>query len=222
MGRLSEWAEKNKAGSAKQLAKKAERAQTREDLKADFAATRAGLADTKAEMAVANVKLKEGFAATKGKWDEDREVLGAERAAIGVELADAKAGHAQVKETDQAERAAARRDAHLAKLDVKAAKGESFEGVELKLGQVRYKGQGGSVLGAVARVESAADVRQRVTATRVLAIGVFALVAKKAAGHVYLTVEAPGFEFVAEIPVKKEADARSFAAKINDAAKRAG
>ena len=34
-----------------------------------------------------------------------------------------------------------------------------------------------------------------------------------------LTVEAPGFEFVVEVPVKKEAEARGFAAKINNAAK---
>jgi multidrug efflux pump subunit AcrA (membrane-fusion protein) len=118
-----------------------------------------------------------------------------------------------------ADRAAARRDDHLAQLDKKAAKGASFEGVTLAQGQVHYQGQGGSVRDAKARVESAADVRRRVTATRVLAIGVFALVAKKAAGHVYLTVEAPGYEFMVEVPVKKEADARAFAASINNAAR---
>ena len=62
-------------------------------------------------------------------------------------------------------------------------------------------------------------MRGRITATRVLAIGVFALAAKKQAGHVFLTVEAPGFEFVVEVPVKKESDARAFASKINNAAK---
>jgi hypothetical protein len=149
MGRLSEWAEKNKAGGSVQLAKKAERAETRENLKADFAATRAGFADTK------------------------------------------------------------------------AAKGESFEGVELKLGQVMYKGTGGPVVGATARVESGADAHRRITATRfLLAGGVFSK--RKQVGHVYLTVEAPGYTFAVEVPAKKEADARSFAAKINNAAKRAG
>ena len=89
----------------------------------------------------------------------------------------------------------------------------------MKLGQVRYKGTGGAVKGATARVESAADVRRRVTATRLVACLPLALIAKKQVGHVFLTVEASGFEFVVEVPVKKEADARGFAAKINNAAK---
>jgi len=113
-----------------------------------------------------------------------------------------------VKEAADAEREKAERD-----------KGELFEGVTLKLGRVQYKGQGGSVVGATARVESGADVRGRITATRLLAIGVFALAAMKQTGHVYLTVEAPGFEFVVELPVEQEADARVFAAKINNTAK---
>jgi hypothetical protein len=58
-----------------------------------------------------------------------------------------------------------------------------------------------------------------VTATRVLTVGVLALAAKKQTGHVFLTVEAPAFEFVVEVPVKKEAEARAFAARINSAAK---
>jgi len=190
MGRLSEWAEKNKAGSTEQLAKKAERAQKRDDLKADFAATRVGFADTKAEMAAANVKLKE------------KEAAQVER------------------DADASARAATKRDAHLARLDVKTAKGESFEGVTLTSDRISYKGQGGLVFGASAHVETAADARRRVTATRVLALGVFALAAKKQTGNVYLTVQHPDFEFVVEVPVKKETKAREFAAKINNAAKR--
>lgn len=187
---FKEWAEANKRGSEKDLARRAKSAEDK----------------------AARVAVKE---ASKAEWD-----------------AGAPA------------RAVAKRDAHLAQLDQKAArvdqkaarvdktlrtaqektareagKAASFEGVTLKLGQVRYKGTGGAVKGATARVESAADVRRRVTATRVLAIGVFALAAKKQAGHLYLTVEAPGFEFVVEVPVKKEAEARGFAAKINNAAK---
>jgi hypothetical protein len=158
--------------------------------------------------------------------------------------AEDKAARVAVKEAARAEwdagapaRAAAKRDAHLAQLDQKAArvdkplramqektareagKAASFEGVTLKLGQVRYKGTGGAVKGATARVESASDVRRRITATRLVACLPLALIAKKQVGHVFLTVEAPGFEFVAEVPVKKEAEARGFAAKINNAAK---
>jgi|SRR5665647_3686737 len=206
---FKEWATKSSA----------DRAQDRADLKVRWAAN-------KEKMAAANADLKEGLTATKSKWDEDRAGLADERA-------DLKAERAEAKEAAQAEwdagapaRAVAKRDAHLAQLDQKAAALEkkearpvSFEGVTLKLGQVTYKGSGGAVKGATARVESAADVRGRVTAARFLAIGVFALAAKKQVGHVFLTVEAPGFEFVVEVPVKKEAEARGFAAKINNAAK---
>ena len=92
-----------------------------------------------------------------------------------------------------------------------------FEGIVFKPGDIRYKGQGGPVKGAVARVESGADVERRVTATRLLAIGIFAFAAKKQKGSIYLTVEHPTYQFVVEIPVKKEAQARKFAAGINTA-----
>lgn len=94
-----------------------------------------------------------------------------------------------------------------------------FEGIVLKPGEIMYKGQGGSVKDAVARVESAADVQSRVTATRLLALGIFAFAVKKKQGNVYLTVEHPDYQFVVEISVKKETEARKFAAKINTAAK---
>jgi len=103
----------------------------------------------------------------------------------------------------------------------KAAATGAFEGISLKPDSLKYKSTSGPVFGATAHVETAADARRRITATRVLAIGIFALAAKKQAGHVYLTVEHPDYAFAVEIPVKKEAEARAFAAKINNAAKRA-
>jgi len=95
-----------------------------------------------------------------------------------------------------------------------------FGGIILKRDKLDYKGEGGPVAGAMARVETASDVRRRVTATRVLAIGIFALAAKKKSGHVYLTVEHPDYAFMVEVPVKKETKAREFATKINNAAKK--
>jgi hypothetical protein len=94
----------------------------------------------------------------------------------------------------------------------------SFEGVTLTRSVVRYKTQGGPIDGAIARVESGSDIRQRATATGDLAIGVFALAAEKRTGNIYLSVEGNGFEFVVELPARKESDARTFAAKINNAA----
>lgn len=155
-------------------------------------------------------------------WAEKNKLGGQEQLERAERAAAAKAGRDEKLDAGRAARAE-RRDELRARLAersaAKPAKGESFAGVKLKGGRIEYKGQGGSVAGAVARVESAADVRRRVTATRVLAVGVFALAAKKQVGHVFLTVEGDGFEFVVEVPVKLEAQARAFAARVNSAAK---
>lgn len=98
----------------------------------------------------------------------------------------------------------------------------NFEGVVLTENSITYQDQGGPLTGATARVENAADIQRRVTATRLLAIGIFAFAKKKQSGHVYLTVEHPDYEFLVEVPVKKETNARAFAVKINNAAKAAG
>ena len=98
--------------------------------------------------------------------------------------------------------------------------GDKFEGVKLIGDKLFYKSGHWPVTGAVARVEQAADVQKRVTATRLVALGVFAFAAKKQTGHVYLTVEGDGFEFMVEVDAKKDSDARKFAAKVNTAAKR--
>jgi pectate lyase len=116
---------------------------------------------------------------------------------------------------------AAKNNAAIEANKARAASTGTFEGIALKPDSLRYKGTSGPVFGATAHVETAADVRRRITATRVLTIGVFALAAKKQVGNVYLTVEHPDYGFVVEIPVKKETQAREFAAKINNAAKRA-
>ena len=96
----------------------------------------------------------------------------------------------------------------------------SFEGMTLTPDNITYKRETCPIAGAVARVDNGADVRRRVTATRVLTVGVFALATKKQVGHLYLTIEGNGFAFMVEVPVKKETKAREFAAKVNNAAKR--
>lgn len=73
--------------------------------------------------------------------------------------------------------------------------------------------------GVTAVVESGEALQSRVTATRILAIGVFALAAKKkSGGESYLTIEGPGFAWVEEVDRKKRADAVAFAAKVRAAA----
>lgn len=114
--------------------------------------------------------------------------------------------------------AAAGKAAQLAQAERKVI--DRFEGVTLTASTITHGAMSGPVQGAVARVEHAADIQKRVTAARLVTLGVFAFAAKKQTGHVFLTVEGDGFEFAVEVPVKKEADARKFAAKVNAAAKR--
>jgi hypothetical protein len=68
-----------------------------------------------------------------------------------------------------------------------------------------------------ATVETAGDIERRVTATRLLTIGIFALAAKKKKDNreLYLTVEGDTFISVREINPKKGSEARQFAAMVN-------
>ena len=76
--------------------------------------------------------------------------------------------------------------------------------------------------GAEARVEAGEDLHRRITATRVVLTGVFALALKKKAGGTsFLTIEGPGFAWVEEVDRKKKAKAVEFAAKVNAAARAA-
>jgi hypothetical protein len=97
---------------------------------------------------------------------------------------------------------------------------EKFEGVKLTSDEIRYKNEGGPLTGARATVDYAGDIERRITASRLLLTGPFALAFRKKKDHreVYLTVEGQGFAFVVEIDPKKGGDARKFAAKINSAA----
>lgn len=75
--------------------------------------------------------------------------------------------------------------------------------------------------GVTARVEVGSDLEKRVTATRLVALGVFAFAAKKkTGGEVFLTVEGPGFFWTIEVDRKKRGDAQAFAAKVNDQARK--
>lgn len=95
-------------------------------------------------------------------------------------------------------------------------------GVTLTRASIVYQGHGGFLAGATACVTTAANNQTRVTATRLVTIGLFAFAAKKVSGSVYLMVDNPtsGYQFVVEIPAKRETQAREFAAEINRAAKK--
>ena len=71
--------------------------------------------------------------------------------------------------------------------------------------------------GVMARVESGAELDSRITATRLVSLGIFALAfKKKSGGEGYLTIEGPDFLWFVEVDRKKKGDAIKFAMKLNN------
>jgi len=68
-------------------------------------------------------------------------------------------------------------------------------------------------------LEDGEALRSRVTATRLLATGIFAFaLKKKSGGESFLTIQGPGFAWVVEVPAKKRGDAQKFAAALRSRA----
>ncbi|WP_154673982.1 hypothetical protein [Nakamurella lactea] len=86
---------------------------------------------------------------------------------------------------------------------------------------IRCAGQGGSLEGAVATVDSAGNLDKRITASRILLTGVFALAwqKKKDNRELYILVDAPEYSMAMRVDPKLSNDARKFAAGINTIAK---
>lgn len=91
----------------------------------------------------------------------------------------------------------------------------SFEGIVVKNGAISHGKETVPLAGARVSVETAGDVDRRITATRLILTGPFALAFRKKKDHreLYLTVESNGSMFVVPVDPKKGADARAFAAK---------
>lgn len=81
--------------------------------------------------------------------------------------------------------------------------------------------QGGSIDGGTATVDTAGAIDKRITATRIVLTGVFALAwrKKKDDRELYLLVEGPTFSMVARVDPKEGANTRKFAAAINTSAR---
>lgn len=86
---------------------------------------------------------------------------------------------------------------------------------------VELAGQGGSLVGATAAVETAGAIQQRITATRLVLTGVFALAWKKKQDdrELYLLVDGTDFSMIAQVDPIKSAQARRFAAGMNSIGK---
>lgn len=71
--------------------------------------------------------------------------------------------------------------------------------------------------GVTARLETGTEVESRVTATRVVAFGIFALaLKKKTGGEKYITIEGPDFLWTAETQPKRIKEAMAFLHKVDD------
>lgn len=72
--------------------------------------------------------------------------------------------------------------------------------------------------GVHAYLEKGSDLRRRITATRVLAVGVLALAARKTeGGEWWLTIGGPAFSHTVQVSYKDQAAARQFVSAVNNA-----
>jgi hypothetical protein len=71
--------------------------------------------------------------------------------------------------------------------------------------------------GAKASVQTEGEIRDRFTATRIVALGVFALAFKKKTSDkdVFLVIEGDGYLISSHVPSKKESEARQWASDFN-------
>lgn len=92
-----------------------------------------------------------------------------------------------------------------------------IRGLKVQGGSIHYKGEGGAIEGCRAGVEAAGDIDRRITATRLILTGPFALGLrkKKDKRELYLVVEGSGFGFVAQVDPGAGKVARQVAARIN-------
>ena len=81
----------------------------------------------------------------------------------------------------------------------------------------------GPFSGSVMRVETSGQINRRVTATRIVALGVFAFAAKKKQDdrELFITIEGDGFQIAVSADPERQAAARQFAARYNTMAARA-
>lgn len=69
--------------------------------------------------------------------------------------------------------------------------------------------------GVEAFLENGEELQKRITATRLIAVGIFAFAfKKKRGGESFLTIQGDGFAWVVEVPAKKRGDAQRFVSQL--------
>ena len=100
-------------------------------------------------------------------------------------------------------------------------KGDDGTKIELYKDRIECNNESHQLSGVTARVESGSDLESRVTLTRFIAIGLFALAFKKRrGGEKYLTIEGIDFAWMSMVGRKHIHDAMRFMTAVNDAARR--
>lgn len=95
-----------------------------------------------------------------------------------------------------------------------------WTGIKVRGGTVRQLGGDkvrGPVAGAVASVTTEGEIRSRITATRLVTMGVFAFAAKKKtdARETFILIEHPDYVLCQSVPGARTADAQQWAARFN-------
>jgi hypothetical protein len=103
--------------------------------------------------------------------------------------------------------------------DPKGKRLGSYHGVRLYERWIETPHGSGPVRDTVASVDT--QVSSRITATRLVTLGVFALAAKKKTGAIYLSIDNPQLASVVECPKDDNTKARQFAVQITNAGKAA-
>lgn len=95
-----------------------------------------------------------------------------------------------------------------------------FGGIAVHGDTVKHGRESGPLAGAHASVDTAGEIDKRITATRLVLTGPFALAfrKKKDKRELYLTIEGDGFGWVVEVNPKEGKKAREFAVAFNAAA----
>lgn len=94
--------------------------------------------------------------------------------------------------------------------------------LDVREATVRYKDETQPIAGVTARLEDGEALESRVTATRLVMLGVFAFAAKKKSGGTkFLTVESPDFFWTIEVERKRVSEAMRVVTAINDRSRKA-
>ena len=164
-------------------------------------------------------ELLASFAEKKAKIDEKWDAVDAKAAE--------RADRQKEREAEKAAAEADRRSRVEADAPARLAAMASTFGLILDLDAdtVERRGQAtGRFSGSMVRVESSGQISERVTATRILALGPFAAAAKKKTDgrELFLTVDGDGFQLLVKVAPTRHGEARGFAALYNTAAARRG